>query len=265
MPLKLNVLLAKTEHSATQFKKLISDYIAYFKNNQNAFHGAKKTYQPLDGKEDYPTERGVMMVVTTVDEKLQWLEETAGQYIDNLFSLEATNAVGVARADLIVDGVNWGNFSSLELMRLKTLIESESLINMYATMPVRSDSEVWEPTNEDAYKGRNVYQKPQISGQKKTTLKESYILPDPNVQYLKDTSKYVPQVAHKDTIEILGNYTVDFYSGETTHRYRAEVLRRRSALLSGLIEALKKANEAEAVKSEMTAKKIFGYLHHGKI
>lgn len=265
MLLKLNVLLAKTEHAATQFKKLISDYINYFKNNQEAFRGIKKTYEPLEGKEDYPNDRGVLLVVTTVDEKLKWLEETAADYIDNLFSVEATNAAGVARADLVVEGKNLGNFSSLELLKLKTLLENNELERMYASLPVRSDAEIWTESEEEVYKDRIIYQKEQIKGQKKTTIKDTYILPDPNVQYLTDKSKYVPQVATKDTIDILGNYTIDQYSGETTHRERAQILRRRSAMISGCIEALKKCNEVEAVKSEMTAKKIFDYLHSGTL
>lgn len=265
MKMKLNVLLAKTEHSTAQFKKLISDYIAFFKNNQGDFRGAKKTYTPLPNKPDFPNERGVMKVVTTVTEKLQWLEETAAEHIDNLFAVEATNANGNAKAELIVEEKSFGIFSSLELLRLKSLIENADFEKMYATLPVRSDSEIWVETAEEAYRGRDIYQKPQMSGQNKTTIKESYIIPDPNVQHLKDSSKYVAQVATKDTIDILGDYTFDFYSGETTHRNRAEILRRRSALLAGIIEALKKANEAEAIESQMTAKKLFNYLHRGTI
>lgn len=125
--LKLNVLLAKTEHSASQFKKLIQDYVGFFKGKQGEFKGVKKTYSPKEGTIDEPSMRSSVSVVTTVGEKLQWLEETSQEHIDNLFSVEATNASGKAVADLTVDGISFGSLSSLELLRLKSLLESGDL------------------------------------------------------------------------------------------------------------------------------------------
>lgn len=42
--LKLNVLLAKTDHLADVFKKGLADYVTFFKKNQGSFKGEKKTY-----------------------------------------------------------------------------------------------------------------------------------------------------------------------------------------------------------------------------
>lgn len=264
MNLKLNVLLAKSEHAAGQFKRMLSDYVAFFKTKQGEFKGVKKTYAPKEGTVDEPTMRANVSVVTTTEEKLQWLEDTAKEYIDNLFSTEATNASGSVKAALTVDGVDFGHLSSLELLRLKSLLESGDLEQLYANIPVRSDAEIWNKTNAGQYQGRNVYESPLQSGVKKSLTKESYILSDPNIGYLKDTSKYVPQVSTKDTVLELGEYTVQHFSGESTHRERAEILKRRSKLLSAVIEALKIANEAEAIPSTITAAKLFGYLHKGK-
>ena len=50
-----------------------------------------------------------------------------------------------------------------------------------------------------------------------------------------------------------------------SHRERAELLRRRTKLLTAVIEALKEANDVEAIESNMTAEKLFGYLHKGVI
>lgn len=259
--MKLNVLLAKTDHSESQFKKLFSDTVAFFKGKQGEFRGIKKTYAPRPETIDLPTERAFIAVVTTVGEKLDYIEETAEEHIDNLFSVEATNASGQATADLIVDGTNWGTLSSLELLRLKSLLEKGGMEDLYANIPVRSDSDIWNVSDDPAYVDRDVYEGPQQSGTKKSITKESYILPDPNVQYLKDTSKYVPVQGVKDTIMELGDYTIQHFSGEYSHRDRAGILGRRSKLLSGVIEALKKANEAESVPSAVTADRLFSYLH----
>ena len=63
----------------------------------------------------------------------------------------------------------------------------------------------------------------------------------------------------------MGDYTVQTFSGEFTHKERAEILRRRSELLSAIVEALKIANEVESVSSNMTADKLFKFLHKGEI
>lgn len=261
--MKLNVLLAKTDHSASQFKKLITDYVSFFKNKQNEFRGIKKTYAPRPDTVDIPGERQFNKVVTTVSEKLSYLEDTVGEHIDNLFSVEAINASGTAMAELVVEGYSFGQLSSLELLRLKSVLETSELEQLYANIPVRSDSDIWAETTDAAYADRTIFEGPRQSGTKKSITKESYILTDPNVKDLKDTSKYVPQVATKDTIIDLGDYTIQHFSGEYSHTQRAEILRRRSKLLSAVIEALKEANDVQQVESNITANKIFGYLHYG--
>lgn len=263
--MKLNVLLAKIEHSAKTFGALISDYVKFFTNKQGEFLRIRKTYEPYPGTTDEPSMRGLIKVVTTVKEKIDWLESTSSDHIDNVFSLEATNARGGAEAALIVKGTNFGVFSSLELMRLKSLLESQELNNMYINLPVRSDAEIWDAAKDEMYSGREVYEGQLLEGVKKTTEKESYILPDPNITHWKEGMPYTPIRAEKSTVVELGKFTVQRFSGEISHRERAEILKRKSDLLEATIEALKKANECETVKSEMTAKKIFGYIHRGKI
>ena len=261
---KMNALLAKTDHLAASYKKMLEDHVKFFKSKQGEFKGEKKTYQPKDGTVDIPSERKNELVVTTVKEKFTWFEETANEYINALFAQEATNASGNAKAKLVVDGVNFGEYSSLELLRMKSLLESGTLEEMYKTIPVRSDSEEWTPTDEEMYSGREIFESPKQTGVKKSVMKESYILPDPNIANSK-TDKYTPQIAQKDTIIELGDYSFQRFSGEWSHRERAELLRRRTKLLTAVIEALKVANEVEAVQSQMTAEKLFGYLHKGKI
>lgn len=97
MSTKLNVLLATTDHLAASYKKLLEDYGRFFKTNQGSFKGEKKTYQPKDGTFDVPGNRGNKLVVTTVDEKLEYLQKNSKEYINALFSQEKTNASGFLR------------------------------------------------------------------------------------------------------------------------------------------------------------------------
>lgn len=260
--IKLNVLLAKTDHLASVFKKGLEDYVKFFKTSQGAFKGEKKTYEPKPGTIDLVNERSNKLVVTTVEEKLKYLQENSREYIDALFSQEKTNSSGVASAHLTIDGKSLGVFSSMELLRLKSLLESGTLKDMYENIPVRNDDEQWNTSSNEQYSKRQIFESSQRSGVHKSVMKEQYILTDPNIGK-SDSSKYTPQIASKDTIVEIGDYTYQKFSGEASHVERAGILARRSKMLVAVIEALKEANDVEAIPSEMTSDKIFNYLHNG--
>lgn len=270
MRLKMNTLLAKAEHSVSVFKKLISEYTQFFKNKQGEFQGVRKTYDPRPNTEDEPSRRAMVRVVTTVDEKLKWLEATSAEAINQMFSIEATNASGNCKAELKVGNISFGLLSSNELMRLKSLLSSEGIEQMYANLPVRDDSKDWTLTTDSSYQNinrdRQVWETEKISGVAKSIVKREYILEDTNVRNNEvAAARYVPQKGVRDEILEKGDYTSQHFSGEATHEFRAEILRRRSQLLEAVIEALKVANEGESVESQMTAGKLFGFLHRGAI
>jgi len=127
-------------------------------------------------------------------------------------------------------------------------------------VPVRSDSTIWKKTDNEMYEGREIYETPIQEGVEKTTETTSYVLEDPNIAKLKDSAAYSPQIGTKKTVIELGDYTYQVFSGTASAREKAEMLKKRANLLTAVIEALKKCNETEVVKSELTAEKIFGYL-----
>lgn len=261
--MKLNVLLALTDQLRHVYKNSVSDYSKFFAKSQGAFKGEKRTYSPKDGTIDDPSKRGTIIVATTVEEKLDYFIDNSSKFIDALFSQEKTNASGQAQAELVVDDKSWGVFTSLELLRLKSLLEAGDLGNMKGmieSIPTRSDSEVWEKTDDEEYADRTIFETEKFTGVTKTTLKQPYVLEDPNLKGREIPSNYSPAVVQRDTVIELGDYTKQNFSGEWSHRERAMTLKRRTILLTAITEALKKANECETEKSELTAKKVFGYL-----
>jgi hypothetical protein len=264
--MKLNVLLATTDQQGITWKSALKNFLIFFKNSQGAFRGEKKTYTPREGTIDDASKKGNVVVQTTVAEKLKWLEENNAEYLDNLFKQERTNSTGIATAELIVDGVNFGALTSLELLRLKSLIESGEFKDMYEALPVRSDSEVWVETTNDDYTNREIYETSLVRGTSRTTVKDPYILEDPNVARLgaAAAATYKPTTASRDTVVELGDYTTQKFSGEATQRFKAEILRRRGKLHTAIIAALKVANDVEHVDSPVTGQKIFDYLHRGQ-
>lgn len=254
--MKLFTILAKTELLTISFKNMKKDYIQFFKSKQGAFKGLKKTYVASEGALDEPSRREFRPVVTTVAEKLKYFEENTEEYINNLFSLEKTNSSGIANAELVVDGVSWGVFTSLELMRLKSLIEDQDFKNMYANLPVRDETKIWTKSDELD----NVWIDEIQKYQNTTTEKEQYILNDPNLGKI-DGAKYSPQVAVKETKKVLGEGTTQNFSGEISHVERARIHAKISKLQVIVSDALKRANDCESLPSDMTARKLFDFLH----
>lgn len=256
---KLNVLLGITDHLAASFKAQIKDYTKYFSTKQAAFRGEKKTYIAAEGTADEPGKRGIVKIQTTVLEKLDWFANNSSEYIDALFAVEKTNASGRAVTTLKI-GDNVLTLSTLELLRLKNILEE--LRPVYEEIPVYSDAEEWDTATEEMYKNREgVLQSPKLESKNKTTEKVQYILEDPNVVHLKDGGKYVPQMSSKDTVKELGDQTFQKFTGEWSHRQRAELLQRRTALYNAVVEAIKVANEVESLPSEVTSTVLFDYLH----
>lgn len=260
MLIKLNKLLALVESSTPVFRKLIAEYKSFFEKKQGEFKGIRKTYAPREGTKDEPSMHQFTRVVTTVPEKLRYLEKIGAEHIDQVMSVEATNAAG-AKVELKVGDFSFGLMSALELMKLRSILEKEGLNDMYAVMPVRSDAEIWDPTTDLMYTGRDVWETPLQKGESKTIEKEEYILEDPNLKNMTDTSRYTPVKSVRSTIVTLGDYTLQSFSGETTHTYRAGVLAKRSALIKAIEGALKEANDVAVVKSEFTGARLFEYLH----
>ena len=263
--MKLNVLLALTDQLRVKYKGMVKDYEKFFSGSQGNFLGEKSTYEAKQGMIDEPGKRKHVIVVTTVDEKIDWFLKESAAFVDALMSQERTNAMGLAKAELIVDGISWGEFTSLELLRLKSLLESAdlgSLESMIANIPVRSDAVIWNPTTVEEYQGRKIFETPIVGGIARTSEKVEQVLEDPNLKYGVPPN-YVPKTTLKTVAVEVGDYTQQKFSGEWSHRERAEALKRRGTLLTAVVVALKECNDCEAVSSQLTSKRIFDYLFRG--
>jgi hypothetical protein len=258
---KLNTLLAVTDALKAKYKRMVEDFTKFFTNSQGAFLGEKNTYIPKEGSIDEPSKRKYTKVITTVDEKIDWFLSESADFVDALFSQEKTNASGLAKAHLVVNGEDWGEFTSLELLRLKTLLEGNdmgNLENLLANIPVKSDAAIWDASTLEEHNGRRIFQSPLVSGVSKTTVKEEYILEDPNLRH--GVTNYTPQKAVRTIPQDLGDYTLQTFSGQWSQRERAGALKRRTDLIVAVTGALKDCNDCVAIESELTAEKIYGFI-----
>jgi hypothetical protein len=263
MSQKMNTLLAKVEHGTSRFSKMISDYCQFFKNKQGAFSGVKKTFVPRDGYVEDSRYISNVQVTTTVGEKFNWFENESIPYLKDVFAIEATNSKGAQKIELVVEGVSFGFLTALDLMRLKSILSKKEWDDMYINIPVRSDSDVWEPCTNSEYEGREIFQTPLSQGVTRTTETEEIILKDPNLDPQNLPANYNAKTTIKKKTVETGDYTIQNYTGAWTQRQRAELLRRRSAILNAIVAALKEVNDVPAEQENLNVDKLFNYLHYG--
>ncbi len=259
----MNTLLAKVEHSTASIARLFADYANFYKTKQGMFRGYKKTFVPKDGYFDDPSKMGTVVVATTVDEKFDWFNNQFKNWLKEVFSVESTNSLGAKTVELKVNGKSFGNLTALELMRLKNILTNKDLESVFVNIPVRSDSEVWNPTTDPEYAGRNVFETELIKGVTRTTEAEEVILKDPNLDPSHLPANYQARTTIKKRTVETGDYTQQNFTGEWTQRQRAELLRRRSELLAAVIEALKEVNDTVVEEPNLKVDEFVDYLYKG--
>ena len=262
--MKMNTLLAKVDHTSASAAAMVKDYAAFFKTKQGAFRGEKNTYSAVNGYDERPERNTQTHVQTTVQEKLQWFEERYTPYLKELFSIESTNSGDAYRVELIVDGISFGKLSAIELMRLRNILTSRELNTMYENIPVRSDAKIYEECTDAQYEGREIFQTPVLKSDERTTEKEEIILKDPNIDPQHMPANYRAQVTVKNRTVKVAETTHQEFTGEWTQRKRAELLRRKSALLNAITVALKEVNEIEAKEANLDVDALIKFLHYGK-
>lgn len=248
---KQSVLLGLRDKLEKSFQAMLDDMTSKFKNKQGLFMGERKTFTAIDGFADDPTKRGYINVASTVREQLDWFKEHTADFLKTTFSIEKTNAKGLT-AELIVGGESWGQYSTLELLRLKSILDSKLRL-MIDELPIRQETQIWNKTGDPNYVGREIYETPIDKGFTKTTLKEKIIVLDPHIKDVPGRQPVTDDISRQVNT---GEYTIQNFSGAITNQERAELKVRYNTLYTAIIEALEKANNADSEESDLGDKML---------
>lgn len=253
---KLAVSLGLRDKVEKDFANMLNDMTGKFKNDQGKFLGFRNEFTAFDGHPDDPTQRKAQVVVSTVAEQLAWFKEHSKDYLDTVLSIERTNAGGV-KAPLIVAGQSWGEYTTLELLRLKGILDGK-IKAMIQLIPIRNEGQLWKATSDPVYEGREVFEDEKVTGRTKTTIKRKVVVDDP-------LQKEMPTVARQvvtqdiDTPTETGQFAKQNFSGAWTNRQRATLEVAYNSLYKGVIEALETANSISLADSDL-GDKVLGYL-----
>jgi hypothetical protein len=254
MSIKLSVALGLRDKIEKTFANMLSDMHQKFTKKQGLFMGFRNMFTAEDGYADQPEQRKNQHVSSTVSEQLEWFKEHSKDYLNTVLSIEKTNSMGV-HAHLIVDGENWGEYSTLELLRLKSILDGK-LKAIIQELPIRADGEKWEPTQDTEYHGRNIFESALDEGFTKTTLKRTVIVEDPHI---KEAPNRAPVTQSIDTQVNTGKYRRQLFSGAINNRDRALMEVRLDKLYKAVIATLEEANMIGLAESDL-GDKVLEYL-----
>lgn len=253
---KLSTALGLREKEEKDFQNMVGDMTEKFKNKQGLFQGFRYDFHALGDNPDQPELRKSQVVSSTVKEQLDWFKEYSKDYLDTVLSIEKTNALGV-KAPLIVSGENWGEYTTLELLRLKGILDGKMRL-MIQIIPIRPDGVRWTNTTDPIYDGREVVEDEVFKGRTKTTIKRKVIVDDPIQKEMPNVARQV-MTQDIDTPTETGEFTKQHFHGGWTNRQRAQLEVAYNALYKGIIQALETANSI-SLESSNLGEKVLNYL-----
>lgn len=231
----LHELLAVEADLQNTVTALINDGITTLSKKPDHFLGHNKSTHFLEASRSGEDTSEDKLVVTTVDEKLDYVFEHVVKYYDALIQKEATN--GLAKADLIVNGkVLAKDVPATMLLGLETRLKQ--IRALCAAAPTLPPAVRWEL---DPNTGKGIFRSPPATTFKTEKTVKHKVLVEATKEHKAEIEKWnedVP-VARVDTIQFSGMWTV---------HYKAEVLDRIEQLMVGVKQSRQRANIVEVDK-----------------
>lgn len=244
---QLHQLLAVEQEISRQSKDIMTETFNTFTKKADHFDGVQKLYKPYDEDgEKIPDE--IKEVVTTVSEKLDYAKKIVIRALDGTISKEETNASGKARANLTVDGVDFGDLSATSLIALANILKD--IRAEYLGIPTLDPTRTWSKADTT---GRMLYETPVEVKFRAVKTKVPLVM-------APATDKFPAQVQVLDADKQIGKYETVYRSGRLTPTEKSNLLEKIDNLVYAVKRAREKANQTEVVQVNL-GKKIFDFIH----
>lgn len=248
---KLHEVLAVDSDLAETAKKIAAEALGTFMKKADHFFGATKRLEMFDEsrKQEEEGASESKELVTTVQEKLDYVAEHIVRHLDCLAQKESTNQVAIADVEM-EDGTKL-----LDTVPATLLLSLENKLalfrKMYEGIPTLAPGIDWaeDPTQkEGVYKAQN-----DIIRHKTEQTFKSKILVEPTTEHPAQIEKWTEQVP-------IGNFITTQWSGMVSPARKSELLGRIDALLRAIKKGRMRANSTEVIKKSI-GKVFFDYIH----
>lgn len=236
---KLHELLAIEGDREGNYKRVMEEAVITFTKKTDHFVGQIRRLEMFDqAEQDLNTEERKELV-TTVKDKLNYVQESVVQYLDIVLRKELTNQL--ATADLIIDGVMLATkLPATFLLGLET--KFKNIRAMYETLPTLDPGIKWV---EDAKLGKNVYITAYPDEKFKTAKKfQHQVLVAPTDKHPAQVEKWEEQIP-------VGKYTTTAWSGKISPAEKSALLGKIDKLIQAAKQARMRANNIDAIDRQV--------------
>jgi len=244
---KMHELLAVEADREAIYKKFVDEAINTFSKKVDHFMGQVRLLDMFDDSQKNLNTTDRKELVTTVDEKLSYVEDAAIKYFDVVLQKEKTNQAAVA--DLEVDGqVLATGLPATFLLGLETKLKF--IRGMYEAIPTLDPGIEWDP---DTSEKSGVYKTVHPDEKFKTAKTFQFrILVPPTDKHPAQVEKWEEQIP-------VGKYTTTAWSGKLSPGKKAYILGRIDKLIQAAKQARMRANNIDVV-SMIIGEKIFDFI-----
>ncbi len=242
---KLHELLAVEQDRKHKGNQAIGEAKNTFTKKDIYFDGMVKRYISLEeDAELIPDE--TKGIVTTVKGKLEEAIEAIVKGMDAHISKEETNASEKARAELVIEGVNFGLFSATSLLALESHLNK--IKDLYTNIPTLDTAKKFHfDPQEGLYKTE-----PEV---KFRSVKRPKVI----VKY-EATEKHPAQTELLYLEHQVGKYETVYSSGRLSLTQKNQLVKRIEGMLEAVKVARSKANNAEVTNIKV-GQKLFDFIH----
>jgi len=252
---KLHEVIAVEGDLESVYKKILNETATTFTKKADHFQAFIKTLTFFDDKRN-EQEAGVFHeakeMVTTVQDKLDYMIGSCVNYYDALMQKEGTNQV--AKADLEVDGMTIAtDVPATWLLGMESRLRT--LRGVYECIPTTQPGIKWEV---DKSQGNNILRA--ADPQKTAKTEKEWKI----ITLAEPTKEHPAQVERVPENHTVGYYVRQDWTGMVTPARKSELLGRIDKLIRAVKKARQRANSTEVVKHDV-GRKLFKYINEGLV
>lgn len=247
----LHQILAVEKSLDSTAAKTLEEATSTFKSKPDHFLARHRKFEPDTDDLSLQEPEVHKSMVTTVDQKLDYLDDHLVRFWDAVAQKEATNQT--ARADIVVDGVTLASDVPATFLlgmesKLKRLRET------YLQIPTLDPGIEWEL---DADKGEGVYKNAKLNQKIKTKEEIQFKILD------KATKEHLAQIKTYSSAVRIGVFTDSVWSGMKSVHDKSQLLARLDNLIREVTKARMRANNAKVLPCEI-GKDLLAYIRGTK-
>lgn len=246
---KLHEVLAVMTDLETTARNIRDEAIVTFTKKPTHFTGYHKTLKMFDEarKEEEKGAEDHKALVTTVKDKLEYMESSQVKYLDALWQQESTNQK--ATADLVIgEQVILKDAPAVFLLALESRLKAIRAV--FAAIPTLDPGVKWEL---DPSQGDSIYKSvnPETSQKQEKQIRHQVLVP-PTEQHPAQIEKWFENV-------VVGTYSTVKYNGTISPGEKSEYLLRIDALIQATKQARQRANST-SVEKKQVARALFDFI-----